>query len=84
MKQNDVAVIIGVGLLSAIVSIILAGKIITTPANRQQQVEVVQPISTQFSKPDPKYFNSAAIDPTKVIHISSNSNNTPFNSPTGQ
>ncbi len=83
MKQQNIAIIIGVAVLSGIVSLVLAGKIITTPANRQQEVEVVQPISTEFTTPDPRYFNSKAIDPTKIIHISSNSNTTPFNSTNG-
>lgn len=80
MKQKDIALIIIVAVISIVVSFIISNKLIVTPAHRQQQVEVVQAINTQFKEPDKTYFNSKSIDPTKLIQIGNNSNSTPFNS----
>jgi len=82
MKQKDLAVLGAVAVFSGIVAFIIAGKAITTPANRQQQVEIVAPIDTQFSPPSSTYFNAQAIDPTKLIQIGPTSNQTPFNGQT--
>ena len=82
MKQKDLAIIIGVVIISGILSFIISSKIIATPANRQQQVQVAPLISSQFNQPSSTYFNSSAIDPTKLIQIGNNSNQTPFNNTT--
>ena len=81
MKQKDLAILIGVVMISAIISFVASSKIITTPANREQQVEQVPSISTAFPKADPTYFNTKAIDPTKIIQIGNNSNSAPFTTP---
>lgn len=81
MKQKDIALIAVVVVVSGVISIILSNMLISAPKNRQEQVEVVQPITADFKKPDTndKYFNSAAIDPTQIIKIGDNSNPVPFN-----
>lgn len=82
MKQKDVTLIIIIAFLSAIVSFILSGKLFVTPANRQQPVEVVDVISTQFKLPDSRYFNSNSINPTVNSQLGTDTNQTPFNSTT--
>lgn len=79
MKQKDIMLIIVVAFISAVISI-TASKILISPAkNRQQKVEVVEPISASFNQPDKKYFNDQSVDPTQLITIGNNTNPQPFN-----
>jgi hypothetical protein len=64
--------------ISAFISLFASKAIFAPPKSRQQQVEVVQPITADFSKPDSKYFNSQAFDPTQTITIGGNANPDPF------
>jgi hypothetical protein len=57
--------------------------IFTSPKNRQQEVEVVQPISSSFPQPDKRYFNHNSFDPTQPIVIGQNTNPNPFSSDNG-
>lgn len=79
MKQKDILLIGTVVIISAAVSIVLSGKLITSPKNRQTKVEVVLPFSDQFPTADAKYFNDKSIDPTQNIKIGGNNNPQPFN-----
>lgn len=79
MKQKDIAVIVFIIGLSAIVSYFLSNAIIAPPKSRKQNVEVVEPISADFSTPDAKYFNKNSINPTQTIQIGNDSNSKPFN-----
>ena len=54
--------------------------VIATPKNRQEKVEIVDAISSDFKQPSSKYFNRLSIDPTKLIQIGDNVNQKPFNS----
>ena len=79
MKQKDFALIIVIAFISAVVSFAVSNKLFVTPSNRQQQVEVVDPIQSSFQNPDKKYFNSSSIDPTQTSAIGNGSNDNPFN-----
>ena len=79
MKQKDVALIIVIAFISAIASLLISGKIFVTPANRQQKVEVVDVIDSNFQTPSPKYFNPKSIDPTQLVQIGDNNNQNPLN-----
>jgi len=79
MKQKDIAIIIVVCVLAGIVSLVVAHLVFATPKDRQQKVEVVEAISTEFPIPSTKYFNTNSINPTQLIRIADNSNQTPFN-----
>jgi hypothetical protein len=78
MKQKDIALIAIIIFISAIISIFVSKSVFVKPANRQQQVEIVQAITSDFSQPDSRYFNDKAFDPTKTITIGNNSNPDPF------
>jgi hypothetical protein len=78
MKQKDVALIAVVAIISAVISFVVSNKVFVTSANRQQQVEVVDPINDSFLIPSTKYFNSNSIDPTQVSNIGSANNQNPF------
>ncbi len=79
MKQKDIVTIVIVVFVSIVLSVVISGKIFAPPKARQQQVEAIQSISTNFPLPSKKYFNSQSIDPTQLIQIGNNSNQTPFN-----
>ncbi len=81
MKQKDLVLIIVVVIVSGVFSLVLSNLLFASPKNRQEKVEVVEPITAEFNKPDQKYFNSESIDPTQIIKIGDSSNNQPFNNP---
>lgn len=81
MKQKDIALIAVIVFISAVISLFASKAIFVSPKNRQQEVSVVQPITTNFPVPDPHYFNKDAFDPTKLITIGQNANPDPFNGP---
>jgi hypothetical protein len=79
MKQNDIALIIVIAFISAVISFFVSNKIFVTPANREQKVQVVDKINSQFQIPSSKYFNSNSIDPTQSSQIGTGNNQNPFN-----
>lgn len=79
MKQKDIALVIVIAAISGVISFVLSGMLFVPSANRQQKVEVVDKITTDFPLPSSKYFNSSAIDPTQTIQIGNNNNPNPFN-----
>ena len=81
MKQKDIALIIIIIFFSALISLLISKAIFVSPKNRQQEVEVVQPITDDFPKPDSRYFNDKAFDPTQTITITENANPNPFSAP---
>jgi hypothetical protein len=78
MKQKDVALIIAIAFIAGIISLLISNAIFASPKQRQQKVEVVQPITADFPNPDSHYFNKDAFDPTKTITIGQNANADPF------
>lgn len=82
MKQKDIVLIIVIVAISAVISLFVSKAIFAPPKNRQQQVEIVQAITTDFPAPDSRYFNTNAFDPTKLITIGQENNTNPFSSNT--
>ena len=80
MKQKNIAVIIIVAFVSAILSFFLSSRIFVTSENRQQRVEVVDVIDPEFSQPNPSYFNAQSINSARASQLGGNTNQTPFNS----
>ena len=78
MKQKDIVLIIVISFISAVFSLFLSNAMFSSPKNRQEKVEVVDAITADFSKPDVKYFNPNAINPTQLIQIGENPNPQPF------
>lgn len=83
MKQKDIALILVIAIVSGFVSFFASGKIFVTPENRQQQVEKVDAISSEFTLPSSKYFNNQSVNPAQTIEVGENNNQNPFNN-TGQ
>lgn len=79
MKQNDVVLILVISFISLIIGIFTSNLLFSSNSKRQIKSDVVTAIKPEFNAPDTKYFNSNSIDPTQIIRIGDNSNQTPFN-----
>lgn len=79
MKQKDITLILVVVVISGAISLVVSNKLFSSPASRQEKVDVVEPIIADFKTPSEKYFNKNSIDPTQNIIIGQNNNNQPFN-----
>lgn len=78
MKQKDIILIAGVVVITGVASFFLSNVLVGNPKKTKQRVEVVEKITSDFQKPDSKYFNSNSIDPTQPISIGDNNNPKPF------
>lgn len=78
MKQKDIALVIVIGIVSAVLAVLLCNALVSNAKNRQQQAEIVEPISSNFIPPEKKYFSANSIDPTKTITIGNGENDKPF------
>lgn len=78
MKRNDIVLIIVVVVVSIVFSLLLSNFIFNSSKSRQQQVEVVEAITSDFKQPDERYFNVYSINPTQIIRIGDNPNSSPF------
>lgn len=81
MKQKDIALIVMAVGISTILSYYVANTFIAPPKKRSLKVEIVQKISSDFTRPTDKYFNGNSINPTKTIIIGQDGNPKPFNTP---
>ena len=79
MKQKDLLVLAVVAIVSGVFSFVLSNMFFSTPQNRAQKVEVVDPISAEFQTPDKKYFNAESVDPSQPVEIGDRNNPNPFN-----
>lgn len=80
MKQKDLTLIIVVVFISGVFSYLISNYLFASDKNRQEKVEVVEPITAEFVQPSNKYFNDKSVDPTGTITIGENNNNQPFKS----
>jgi hypothetical protein len=78
LKQKDIAMIIIVTFISAVVSYFASNFLFGGSSHRSTKVEVVDQITDQFTNPDDKYFNEDSINPTRLISIGDSSNPDPF------
>lgn len=79
MKQKDIALIIVVAFISAMLSFFVSNKIFVTPKNRQQRVEVVDKITAEFKEPDKRFINPESINPILNTPLEPGTNQNPFN-----
>ncbi len=78
MKQKDIALIAVIVFVSGVISYFVSNALFASPTSLKTQVEVVEPISADFSQPDKRYFNKTAINPTQTITIGDSENQQPF------
>jgi hypothetical protein len=69
MKQKDIALIVVMVFIGAVLALVVSKFVFSAPKNRQQKAEVVDVITTEFPAPPPKYFNTNAIDPAQPITL---------------
>ncbi len=77
MKQKDIGIIVAVVIISALFSTVVSNLIFSS-SHKQLTVESAQSISPAFATPDPRYFNTQSVNPTRIITIGNNSNPDPF------
>ncbi len=78
MKRKDLMLIGVIVVFSAVLSLFVSKAIFASPQNRQQQAEVVDPITSDFPKPDDRYFSPPAFNPTKKLNVGQAPNANPF------
>ncbi len=78
MKAKDIGILVVVAIVSGVISIILSGIFFSTPSDRAQSVEVVEPIATTFDRPTQVYFSADAINPAQNIDVGTDPNSNPF------
>jgi len=78
MKQKDVALIIIIAAISGMLSFGVS-QLLFGGSSSKQSVAVVDKITTEFTTPDPKFFNTQSINPAKSIEVGSGDNTNPFN-----
>ena len=83
MKQKDIIVIIVVVAVSGMLAIVTS-KVVIHGSDKQQEVEAVQAITSDFPSPDARFFNKDSIDPTLPISIGDNTNTDPFKGTPGR
>ena len=79
MKQKDVILIVVISFLSIILSLVMSNLLFNNKNSKKLKADVVTAITPEFKQPDTKYFNTQSNDPTQIIRIGDNSNQTPFN-----
>lgn len=78
MKQKDIIFIISVAGVAAIFSFLIASRVFVTPKTRTQTAQKVDPIYSEMSVPDNRFFNQDSINPTRNSTVTG-TNATPFN-----
>lgn len=83
MKRKELMTVAVVAIVSAIVSLVIANALFSSPTQRTAKVPQVQTITNTFPDVvnDPQYnffLNPSALDPTQPIQIGNNQNTTPF------
>lgn len=79
MKQKDIALIIVISFISAVLSFVVSNMLFSSKDARSMESAVVTPITTDFPEPDDRYFNENSVNPTQIIRIGDNTNQQPFN-----
>lgn len=78
MKEKDIAIIIIIVFVSGVLSFFISNKFISSPKHDLKAAQV-EAITSDFNEPSNKYFNDKSVNPTQLIRIDANSNQSPFN-----
>lgn len=79
MKQKDIALILVIVFISAVLSLVVSRFMFSSPKSREQTAEKVDVITAEFTQPSRRYFNVESVNPTQQIQIGNNNNPNPFN-----
>jgi hypothetical protein len=69
MKKSDIAMIILIASVSILVAYFVAKSVVGDVQNQSAKVKVAEPISSTVDQPDPRIFNTNAINPTVEVII---------------
>ena len=78
-KQKDL-ITLGVVVVTAAILAIIVYSVVFLSKSSTLQVEQVPTISSSFPNSEDTIFQNLTIDPTVIIHINNNNNNSLFNS----
>ena len=78
MNKKDLAVVLVVAIFSSVFSILVTSKFLVSADSRQQKVEVVDKIATDFQLPDERFFNKDSLNPTVPGQVNTELNTEPF------
>ena len=73
MKKTDIAMIILIASVAVLISYFVANSLIGDKNKQSVKVKTAELISTDLDQPDPKTFNSNAINPTVEVTIGGSS-----------
>lgn len=80
MKQKDIALILVVAFVSAVLAFLLSNWMFGGEQSREQTAETIDVVTSEFQQPPEKYFNANSVNPTKLIEIGGKPNPNPFGS----
>lgn len=69
MRKKDLPIILATAIVAGIFAYIFTNFLIVPDADRSEEVEVVEPITSEFRTVDERYFNENSINPTQLIEI---------------
>ena len=80
MKQKDIAIVIVIAFISAVLSYFAENLLFGGEKKYTLKAPVVEPIASEFNAPasDDPYLNKNSINPTKSITIGDSTNTAPF------
>ena len=78
MKRKDLAIIVGIAIISGIFSYVLSSYLFGGENSENLTVPKVEPISAEFPQPDERFYNPDSLNPTKTITIGDTENTQPF------
>lgn len=78
MKKNDILLIVVIAIVAGTLSLVIANFIFGGEQKYNLKAPTVEAISADFPKPDERYFNAQALNPTRNIVIGDSANNEPF------
>ncbi len=79
MKKTDIATIILIASISALVAWFSANAVIGEPKQNALKIKTADIISAEVEAPDKRIFKADAINPTIERSIGKSANNLPFN-----
>lgn len=67
-------------IFAGVFSLLISNFLIAPSSERQAEVEVVGPITSEFQTPSEKFFNKDSNNPTQIIRIGEGNREDPFGS----
>ena len=70
--------LIVIAFASGIISLLLSNVFFAGSGAKNQKVETIDSITSDFKLPNKKYFNKDAVDPALLVQVAPNDNQNPF------